>query len=57
MTACGICGSTGLTDLAHELDAGTVICNACGAHWWRRWYTRKEWESWVNEREVDQCKA
>ncbi len=43
-SACGLCGSTSLTNLG-----GTVICNGCGAHWWKRWYTRKEWEEWINE--------
>jgi len=46
---CGLCGSTSLTDLAHGHGAGTVICSACGAHWWQRWYTHKEWKAWINE--------
>jgi hypothetical protein len=48
-SACGLCGSTSLTDLGHGNGNGTVICNTCGAHWWKRWYTRKEWEAWINE--------
>ena len=48
-SACGLCGSTALTDLGHGHGNGTVICNACGAKWWKRWYTRKEWDAWINE--------
>jgi len=49
-TACGICGSPSVTDLGHgsRLE-GTVICHACGAKWWRRWYSRRDWETWINE--------
>ncbi len=48
-SACGLCGSTNLKDLGHGCSNGTVICNACGAHWWQRWYARDEWEAWINE--------
>ena len=48
-SACGLCGSYSLTDLGHGHGNGTVICNTCGAHWWKRWYARKEWEAWINE--------
>ena len=48
-SACGLCGSTSLTDLGHGHGNGIVICNACGAKWWKRWYTRKEWDAWINE--------
>jgi hypothetical protein len=48
-SACGLCGSINLTDLGHGHGNGTVICEDCGAHWWQRWYTRKEWKAWINE--------
>jgi hypothetical protein len=46
---CGLCGSTKITDLGHGHKDGTVICNDCGAHWWKCWYTESEWEAWVND--------
>ena len=49
-SACGLCGATMLTVLSHGSPlAGTVICHACGAHWWQRWYTSAQWELWINE--------
>jgi hypothetical protein len=48
-TACALCRSVNLTDLGHgSQSGGTVICQACGAHWWRVWRTAREWERWVN---------
>jgi len=54
-SACGLCGSTSLTDLGHGHGNGTVICNTCGAHWWKSWYTRKEWEAWINEPNIQEA--
>jgi hypothetical protein len=52
---CGLCGSTRLTDLGHG-ENGTVICKSCDAHWWQRWYTREEWETWINGTKESQSK-
>jgi hypothetical protein len=46
--ACGLCGSTSLTDLGYGDTEGTVICHACGAHWWRVWMSRRDWDAWIN---------
>ena len=45
---CGICGSTKLNDLGHKTHEGTVICLSCGGKWWKRWYTKLEFEDYVN---------
>lgn len=49
-TRCGICGSTTLQDLGHGRWEATVICKnpVCRAKWWKRWFTAKEWEKWIN---------
>jgi hypothetical protein len=51
---CGICGSGNLQSLAvtPRSDA-TIICHECGAKWWRRWYTKKEWDRFINTDPVD----
>lgn len=46
---CGLCGSLRVTDFGYKRFEATVICNACGAHWWKRWHTKAEWEAYVNE--------
>jgi NADH pyrophosphatase NudC (nudix superfamily) len=46
---CGLCGSGGITDFGHGNFEATIVCNACGAHWWKHWYTLTEWEAFVNE--------
>lgn len=49
MKTCGVCGSSNITDLGHGVTVATVICHNCGAHWWQRWFTRADWEKWINE--------
>lgn len=51
MKECGKCGSTSLNDLGHGLSEGTIICNKCDAHWWKKWYTRAEWDVWIEDNE------
>lgn len=48
--ACGICGSLRTTDLAHGRgEDRRIVCFACGGQFWKQWYTRKDWEVWINE--------
>jgi transcription elongation factor Elf1 len=45
---CGLCGSTSVTDLGHGRSEATVVCHTCGAHWWKRWFSRVEWFAWID---------
>lgn len=46
---CGKCGAYNLNDLGHGKGTGTIICLSCGAKWWQKWYTDREWELWIND--------
>ena len=46
---CAMCGSTSLHSLGVRQGDGTVLCLNCGAKWFNRWFTAKEWDAWINE--------
>jgi ribosomal protein L40E len=56
ITKCDKCGSTDLNDLGASRwkyqTQSAVICNKCNAHWWKKWYTRAEWEAYINAPDV-----
>jgi hypothetical protein len=44
---CGKCGS-GRLDAVSPFAESTVVCLQCHSLWWKQWYTRAEWEDYVN---------
>jgi len=46
---CKFCGNKGTQNLS-GMDLIHIFCPKCKGHYYRdKWYTRKEWEKWVNE--------
>lgn len=45
---CGVCKGHDVTDLSHGRGEPSIHCHGCGAHYWRKWYTSKDWETHVN---------
>jgi hypothetical protein len=47
--ACGVCASTNLNDLRHIPSHASIICKDCGAHWWKSWYSKSEWDKLIDD--------
>ena len=47
---CNICNGTSLNDLTHGHGEGVVVCETCGARWWKNiWRSATEWAVWIEE--------
>jgi hypothetical protein len=50
---CGICGSTKVIDLRHGKPPVNLRCVDCGARFWERWHSKKEWAEALAEDEYE----
>ena len=47
---CNICNGSSLNDLAHGDGEGVIVCQTCGARYWKGiWRTVKEWDAWIEK--------